>query len=209
MRISLPIVCIALLSIAVPAARSRSSSAGAVTWDSSHPEEAKRYVGNAFLNEMRVTVVVDDGTSIEGKISSLGNDDFLIAAPRSRPAVVRFASVRRIAWQEWKESKASRIRDQVRDIAARPDPVATVYPRREPDLAGRIGRVGELSFVVVEEKSGLERELDYRDVDRISAPGSTAGPTASEILKNAGLILAGVFFLPLTLFMALIGWDGC
>lgn len=97
----------------------------------------------------------------------------------------------------------------MRDIAARPDPVATVHPRREPRLAGRIGRVGELSFVVVDEKSGLERELDYRDLDRISAPGSTAGPTASEILKYAGLIAAGVFFLPLTLFMALIGWDGC
>jgi hypothetical protein len=209
MRVLLPVVYLALLSITVPVARSQSSSTGAVTWDSSNPQEVKGYVGDAFLNEVRVSVVVDDGTSIAGKISSVGNDDFLVVPPRSQPVTVKFASVRRISWQQWKESKASRIRYQVRDLAAQPNLVATVHPRHQPELAGRIGKVRELTFVLVEEKSGVERELDYRDVDRISAPGSTAGPTASEILKNVGLIAAGVFLLPLTVLMALIGWDGC
>ena len=209
MRVLLPVVCVLLLSSTVPVARSQSNSAGAASWDASKPEEVKRNVGEACLNEVRVTVLLDDGTSIEGKITNVGTRDFTIAPQRSEPATVKFGSVRRISWQRWNESKAARIRYKVKDIAAQPNLVATVRPRHQTALTGRIGEVRELTFVLVEDKSGVERELAYRDVDRISAPGFRAGPSAGEVFQYAGLVAAGILLIPLTIFMALIGWDGC
>ena len=207
MRLLLLAVALTLLAGAVP--RAKSQTVQAVTWEQSSPLEVKRYAEDACLNQTQIGVASDDGTEVEGKVSGVGGQDFTVVAPRGAPVTVPFASVRRIRFAEWKESKAWRIRNRVREIAAHGELVATVQPRHQAELAGHIGEVRELDFVLVEERSQIRRPLAYRDLERVSAQGIGDGPTALEVLRCVGLVAAGVVALPLVLLAVLSGWDGC
>ena len=207
MRFALAVFSIAFLSALVPPVQAQTP--GGIRWDASSPGEVRRNVSDLFLNDTSVRVVLEDGTSLEGKIEGVGSDDFTMAWPPSARATIDFAGVRGISWKHRNESRAGRIRSRVREMAARPNLVVTVRPRQQLELIGRIATVRELSFVLVEETSGIARELGYRDLDRITAPGFPSDPAASDRAKDVALLLAGVVFLPLTILMRLIEWDGC
>ena len=207
MRILVLAFALVLLTGAVPAAKPQ--SVDAVTWDQSSPLEVKRYAEDACLNQTQVGVTSDDGRVVEGKVSDVAGRDFTVVPSRGAPVTVPFASVRRIRFAEWKESKAWRMRERVREIAAHGDLVAKVEPRHQAELAGHIGEVRELDFVLVEEPSQVRRQLAYRDLERVWARGIGDGPTALEVLRYVGLVAAGVAALPLSLLALLTGWDGC
>ena len=73
-------------------------------------------------------------------------------------------------------------------------------------MVGNITEARQLSFTFVDQQSAVGQQLDYRDVERISAPGIAAKLNVSEIFQNIGI---GLLMLPLFPLMLLIGWDGC
>ena len=113
----------------------------------------------------------------------------------------------------WTDPKHAGDPYSIKELATRlsrlPHATARVRLRNRQMLHGQVRDAAELEFTLVVRDSGEVKRLLYRDVQDLSDPGKTPAQDAEKILRNIGLLLAGIVTLPLALFALLIGWDGC
>jgi hypothetical protein len=192
--------------LAMPGQPASAQLPGSIVWDNSNPEAVRREIAEIALQRGDIRIVLDNGSAMTGIIGRVGDEDFVVGTREARDVTVNFASVRGVYWTGLRETKASRIRSTAQDLANHSGVVARVRLRNHPEMAGNITEARQLSFTFVDQQSAVGQQLDYRDVERISAPGIAPKLKVSEIFQN---IAIGLLMLPLFPLMLLIGWDGC
>jgi hypothetical protein len=184
------------------------SRRAAVRWTSSAPEAARREVYALALAGRPIRVALEDGTTVAGTIGEVGPETFSLRTDRPvGTAEVRWESVRGLAWTEHPPSRAAKAKAAVERLAKDPDSLAEVWLANREVVKGRIREPRELAFRIVEEGSGAERTVDYREVERVSGTGIPE--PGIGVLRDVGLYALLILELPLFVLAVLSGWDGC
>lgn len=191
-----------------------------------NPSYFREYACNFFLDDRVVTVTLDDQSVLSGKIERIGSEDFSIQTD-SGPVEARFDRVRRLSSLTQPPSPARQARKQaIHFHTDKPKFIVHVKLRQNgrggpsspsvqgEELVGRITRADELTFVLKQKDSGpdgksghgpnhgIEREIDYRDVQRIS-------PTWEEIVLDGFTITLQVLGVILLWPLAMLTGMDC
>jgi len=214
MRFKLPFSAMAFFVAAnfLPSAQAQPRRSNSIVWNEPNPPGVRSTaLSIALYSDQKVTVALQDGRLFSGEIDEVRAEEFTLKTHFSpAPISIHFDAVHSFRWTDPKHAgDPYAIKELATRLSHQPPATARVRLRNHQSLRGQVRDAGELEFTLMMRDSGEVRTLHYRDVQDLSDPGKTPAQDAEKILRNIGLLLAGIVTLPLALFALLIGWDGC